>query len=129
MTAFTATPPTITIRGESVKLRAFNHGWQHLVTAVAALVDEPKMLASALIVGFAVVYSLPPSDAYTLIKDSAKLEEAIQQADIELTPEDLDAVDQYIAGIMARSQEAAVTTDGRGGKPKATATRQRKKRA
>lgn len=122
-TTFTAEPPTITIRGERVKLRAFNSGWQHLVTAIAARVEKPEMLASALIIGFAVVYSLPPAEAYALLKDGEKLDDATMKADIELTPEDVALVDEYIAGIMRRSQEAAVTVDGRAGKSRATATR------
>jgi len=127
-TAFTTEPPTITIRGERVKLRAFNTGWPHLVTAIAARVDNPKMLPTALVVGFATVYSLPPAEAYVLLKDGDKLEVETQKADMELTPEDFGLVDEYLDGVIKRAQEAAVSVEGRAGKSPATATRPPRKR-
>lgn len=121
--AFTATPPTITIRGERVTLRPWNHGFVRMVNAVSALAENEEQKGAAIIIGFAVVNSLTPAGAAALLADPSKLEMEINIADQELSLEDIAAISNYLEEASTRQQEATVTVDGRAGKEQAGETR------
>ena len=114
--AFTAEPPTITIRGKQATLRPMSHGFIRMATTVSEMAATEDAKGAAIVLGFAVVNSLPPAEAVALLADHAKLEYEIEMADQELSMSDMEAVAKYIEGVSTRQKEATVTVDGRAGK-------------
>lgn len=110
--SFSAQPPTITIRGEKVRLRAVNHGFQSMCSALAKVTKKGQQIGPVVVVGFAVVYSLPPDKAYALLQKPKELEREMGMADHELTPADLRSIDAYLAGVMERSGAAQIEVKG-----------------
>lgn len=120
MSAFLTEPPTITIRGESVKLRNYSVAFETRVfPALREIMGDQGEAAfgTAAILAFAVFQSLPADKAAALVKDRAAMEDAIQAAEWELSGDDFQAINEYVAGIMERHREAQVTVDSTPGKP------------
>jgi hypothetical protein len=123
-TSFDATPPTITIRGESVKLRPYGRGVNRILAQLSNLEDVGEK-ASAFVIAFAAIYSLPPKEALATVEDEAAFNQAVGEADMEISAEDLAKVDEYLTGIFTRREAATVTvsdspgeTDGGETRPK-----------
>ena len=116
MNAFTAEPPTITIRGEKTKLRPFNRGTASIFEQLSNIEDENEK-GGALVVAFAAIHSLPPADAFDVVSDEARFNREVGIANHELSVEDLNAVAEYIAGVNRRTEAAQVTVDTSPGKP------------
>lgn len=107
--AFTAEPPKITIRGALTQLRPVNQGFRRVLEVVEGLVgDDPQKVARTALIAYAAVYSLPPGEAARLIVAPDKLELAVAEADMELSNEDVAAVDAYVSGVFKRMEDAAV---------------------
>ena len=116
MTSFQAEPPTITIRGQSIQLRPFGRGANRIFSQLSNVESEAEK-ASAFVVAFAAIYSMPPACALRAVTDEAEFNRVIGEADMELSSADLLAVDQYLAGIFQRTEAAAVSVDSTPGKP------------
>ena len=120
MTSFQAEPPTITIRGESVKLRPYVIAFESRVCPALREMLEDKSDAAfgtAAILAFGVFHSLPPSEAARLVSDRAAMEKEIQAAEWEMSAEDFRAINDYTKGVINRSEAAAVSVDSSPGKP------------
>lgn len=115
-TAFEAVPPTIKIRGESVKLRPYGRGVNRILAQLANL-NDPGEKASAFVIAFAAIYSLPPKYALDAVMDEKLFNQVVGEADMELTAEDVGKVDEYLTGIFTRRKAAAVTLPDEPGKP------------
>ena len=116
MSAFTAEPPTITIRGQKTKLRPFGRGVGRILAQLSNVDDENEK-GGAFVVAFAAIYSLPPADAFDAVNDEARFNRELGIADMELSTDDLTAVAEYIAGVNQRTEAAQVTVDDSPGKP------------
>lgn len=124
---FHADPPTVTIDGEKKQLRKYSLGFERKVIPVVRELLEnpsPQDLGLMTFVAFAVFHSRTPEAASTLLADKALTESTLDLAQHELAVDDIEAIGNYIAGIIKRTDEAAVTTDGPAGKSQAEATRQ-----
>lgn len=107
-TSFDATPPTITIRGESVQLRPYGRGVNRILAQLSNLEDVGEK-ASAFVIAFAAIYSLSPKEALATVEDEAAFNQAVGEADMEVSAEDLAKVDEYLTGIFTRREAATVT--------------------
>lgn len=122
MTSFEATPPTITIRGELVKLRPYGRGVNRILAQLSNL-DDPGEKAGAFVIAYAAIYSLPPKDALDAVLDEALFNQIVGEADMELTAADVAKVDEYLTGIFTRTEAAAVTVPSEPGKTETEETR------
>jgi hypothetical protein len=113
--AFEATPPTITIRGEAVTLRPYGRGVNRILAQLSNL-DDPGEKASAFVIAFAAIYSLPPKDALDAVTDEKLFNQVVGEADMELTAEDVGKVDEYLTGIFKRREAASITVPSEPGK-------------
>jgi len=113
--AFEAEPPTITMRGKPVKLRPFGRGANRILAQLANVTDE-KAKASAFVVAYAAIYSLPPGEAFAAVTNEDKFNQLVGEADEELSNADLAAVDEYLSGVFTRTEDAGVTVDSSPGK-------------
>ena len=107
-TSFDATPPTITLRGETIKLRPYGRGVNRILAQLSNLEDAGEK-ASAFVVAYAAIYSLPPNEALAVVEDEAAFNQVVGETDMELTAEDLAKVDEYLTGIFTRREAATVT--------------------
>jgi hypothetical protein len=119
MNSFLEEPPTITIRGESVRLRPYAVAFETRVFPVLREIigdQGDAAFGTAAILAYAVFQSLPIDKAAAMAKDKAAMESAIQAAEWELSGDDFQAINSYVGGIMERHREAQVTVDSSPGK-------------
>lgn len=116
MNSFNAEPPTITLRGQPVKLRPFGRGANRILSQLANVTDEHAK-ASAFVVAYAAIYSLSPGDAFAAVTNEDRFNRLVGEADEELSNADLSAVDEYLSGVFTRAEDAAVVVDTSPGKP------------
>jgi hypothetical protein len=115
MSAFEIEPPEITIRGKKTKLRPVGRGANRIWSQLANVKDE-QAKASAYVVAYAAIYSLPPGEAFAAVTNEERFNELVGAADEELSNADLAAVDEYLTGVFTRAQEATVIVDTSPGK-------------
>jgi len=126
--SFSVESPTVTIGGQSVKLRPVNQGFTRVIDAVSKLVGKEDVgeMGRATVIAYAAVYSLPPSEGARLLVDPKELELAIAEADLDLSNEDVAKVDEYLSGVFERARAASVEVQKPvPGKPSGTRTRRR----
>lgn len=116
MSAFEITPPTITLKGKKVTLRPIGRGINRIINQINNIDDETQK-ASALLIAYAAIYSLPPAEALQVVSDEKAFNQAVGEADMEISAEDLALVDEYVSGVFSRANAAKVEVDTTPGKP------------
>jgi hypothetical protein len=100
-------PPTITMDGQTIKLRPFAPlAWKRIQKA-RELTDEYDDTALAL--GYVVTSSLSPMKAAEITGDDAIYKQALDAAALTINMRDLQAVAEYLTGVFKRAEDAAVT--------------------
>jgi hypothetical protein len=107
-TTFETEPPTITVDGTKVKLRPLAPlAWRRIQRA-QELTDEFGDTAIAL--GYVITHSGTPAESARASSNDETYRAALNALALGITLEDLQAVADYLSGVLKRAEEAAVET-------------------